>query len=101
MHLKQQGAFVSRVLSFEDCEFELVDGVMDPRLRRVYDRAAAHWDKLRVELKEAFDAGESVGLAARALDELDSQTGSQDSDERSVTVSQSIFGQNAVNQNRA
>lgn len=50
MHLKQQGAFVSRMLSFANCEFELVSDVMDADMERVYNRSAALWDRLRVEV---------------------------------------------------
>lgn len=48
MHLKQQGALVCRALSFKRCTFELVDGVMDAHMEKVYDRAAELWDKLRL-----------------------------------------------------
>uniref|UniRef100_A0A7S3JZA5 Strawberry notch AAA domain-containing protein n=1 Tax=Aureoumbra lagunensis TaxID=44058 RepID=A0A7S3JZA5_9STRA len=54
MHLKQQGALVCRALSFKNCTFELIDGVMDAHVERVYDRAAEIWDQLRLVLLELF-----------------------------------------------
>ena len=65
MHLKQQGAFVSRMLSFANCEFELVSDVMDADMERVYNRSAALWDRLRVEVCAPRDDGVSrQGLVA-------------------------------------
>ena len=38
MHLKSIGALCARQLSYEACEFELVEGVGDERIRRVYNK---------------------------------------------------------------
>lgn len=38
MHLKSNGALCARQLSYEACEFELVEGVGDERIRRVYNK---------------------------------------------------------------
>mmetsp|Transcript_34732 Transcript_34732/g.107439 ORF Transcript_34732/g.107439 Transcript_34732/m.107439 type:complete len:553 (-) Transcript_34732:1352-3010(-) len=46
MYLKSQGAVVSRSLSFQDCSFELVDGVMEASSEKCIDNAAELWAQL-------------------------------------------------------
>ena len=58
MHLKQEGAFVCRTLSFMDCTFELIDDAAAPDREAQYDDATAMWVDLLVELKAALAADE-------------------------------------------
>mmetsp|Transcript_13450 Transcript_13450/g.43812 ORF Transcript_13450/g.43812 Transcript_13450/m.43812 type:complete len:544 (+) Transcript_13450:67-1698(+) len=80
MHLKQQGALVCRALSFQHCTFELVDGVMDAHLEKVYDRAVELWAQLRLvllkmlgdkTLKNPFDTSSDDSATGATMDEND------------------------------
>merc|ERR1719271_797246 len=46
MALKKEGALLSRSLSFADCSFELIDGVMEASSEQVFDNAAELWSEL-------------------------------------------------------
>ena len=43
MHLKSIGALCARTLSYEGCEFELVDGISDEKVQRLYNKATEIW----------------------------------------------------------
>lgn len=43
MHLKSIGALCARTLSYEGCEFELVDGISDVKVQRLYNKATEIW----------------------------------------------------------
>jgi len=45
MHLKSAGAIVARTLSYEACEFELIENVSDDSVRKIYNDAANLWSK--------------------------------------------------------
>ena len=45
MHLKSIGAIVARTLSYEACEFELIEDVSDDNVRKIYNDAANLWSK--------------------------------------------------------
>ena len=48
MHLKSIGAIVARTLSYEACEFELIEDVSDDNVRKIYNDAANLWSKYAV-----------------------------------------------------
>ncbi|KAL7546737.1 hypothetical protein ACHAWF_010073 [Thalassiosira exigua] len=50
MHLKSIGALQARQLSYEPCNFEVIDTVSDESHRQVYDRASAIWIQLYDEI---------------------------------------------------
>ena len=52
MHLKSIGALCARTLSYEGCEFELVDGISDEKVQRLYNKATEIWTD--VSLFDAF-----------------------------------------------
>ena len=52
MHLKSVGALCARTLSYESCEFELVDGVSNDRIRRLYNCATNLWTDLHAQLAD-------------------------------------------------
>jgi hypothetical protein len=52
MYLKSIGALFARTLSYESCEFELVDGVADDKIRPLYNQAVAIWTDLLAQLAE-------------------------------------------------
>lgn len=52
MHLKSIGALCARTLSYECCEFELVDGVSNDRIRRLYNCATNLWTDLHAQLAD-------------------------------------------------
>lgn len=52
MHLKSVGALVARTLSYEGCEFELVDGVSDDKVRQLYNKASEIWTDLHAQLSD-------------------------------------------------
>jgi len=67
MHLKSIGALCARTLSYESCNFELVDGISDKKLSAIYDEATGIWTALHsqlldrcTQLKRRDDAMESV-----------------------------------------
>ena len=62
---------VCRALSFKNCTFELVDGVMDVHMERVYDRAAELWEMLRMTLIEMIRRGELENPFGKEPDEMD------------------------------
>ena len=45
MHLKSVGAIVARTLSYEACEFALIEDVSDDSVRKIYNDAANLWSK--------------------------------------------------------
>jgi len=50
MYLKSIGALCARTLSYEDCQFELVDGVSDESVRALYNKASDIWSALHSQL---------------------------------------------------
>ena len=52
MHLKSMGALCARTLSYESCEFEMIDGISDDKVRNLYNQAAAIWTDLHAQLAE-------------------------------------------------
>lgn len=52
MHLKSVGAIVARTLSYEACEFELIDDVSDENVRKIYNDAANLWIDLHSHLAD-------------------------------------------------
>ncbi|KAL7542501.1 hypothetical protein ACHAXR_011829 [Thalassiosira sp. AJA248-18] len=52
MHLKSIGALCARTLSYESCEFELVDGVSDDKVRQLYNQASEIWTDLHAQLAD-------------------------------------------------
>ncbi len=50
MHLKSIGALCARTLSYESCEFELVDGVSDAKVSDMYNKASDIWAALHSQL---------------------------------------------------
>ena len=43
MHLKSIGALCARTLSYESCEFQLIDGISDVKVQKTYNDATAVW----------------------------------------------------------
>lgn len=52
MHLKSIGALCARTLSYESCQFELVDSVGNDKVRRLYNRASEIWTDLHAQLAD-------------------------------------------------
>lgn len=52
MHLKSIGALCARTLSYENCEFELVDGISNDKIRRLYNQATELWTDLHAQLAD-------------------------------------------------
>jgi hypothetical protein len=52
MYLKSIGALCARTLSYESCEFELVDGVADDKVTPLYNQAVAIWTDLLAQLAD-------------------------------------------------
>jgi hypothetical protein len=52
MHLKSVGALCARTLSYESCEFELVDGISNDKIRRLYNQATELWTDLHAQLAD-------------------------------------------------
>lgn len=54
MHLKSIGAIVARTLSYEACEFELIEDVSDDSVRKIYNDAANLWSKCAVRMHPSY-----------------------------------------------
>lgn len=52
MHLKSVGALCARTLSYESCEFELVDGISNGKIHRLYNQAVELWTDLHAQLAD-------------------------------------------------
>ena len=52
MHLKSSGTLVARALSYESCEFSLINNVGDDKVRVVYNRATELWTDLHSQLAD-------------------------------------------------
>ncbi len=50
MHLKSIGALCARTLSYESCDFELVDGISDEKVSALYNKASEIWTALHSQL---------------------------------------------------
>jgi hypothetical protein len=50
MHLKSIGALCARTLSYESCEFELIDGISDEKVSAMYNKASDIWTALHSQL---------------------------------------------------
>jgi hypothetical protein len=57
MHLKRQGQFICRTLSYHGCAFQVDERAVDPDALRVYDAAAELWIRLYKELNTRLDEG--------------------------------------------
>ena len=51
MHLKRIGALCARTLSYESCEFELIDGISNDKVKALYNQAAEIWTDLQAQLE--------------------------------------------------
>ena len=67
MHLKSIGALCARTLSYESCEFELIDGISDEKVSAMYNKASDIWTALHsqlldrcTKLKRRDDAADKV-----------------------------------------
>lgn len=56
MHLKAQGSYISRSLSYSGCQFETVEDAVGADAIAVYDAAAVLWQELLRELREALNS---------------------------------------------
>lgn len=52
MHLKSIGAIMARTLSYQACEFDMIDGVSDPKVRGTYNKATELWTDLHAQLAD-------------------------------------------------
>ena len=52
MHLKSSGAIMARTLSYEACEFALIEDVSDDGVRKIYNDAANLWIDLHAQLAD-------------------------------------------------
>ena len=52
LHMKQHGQFVSRHLSFSECEFSIVSVAPDTDFAAMYDRCVALWQKLEEHISD-------------------------------------------------
>lgn len=68
LHLKSKGAMLARTLSYSNCEFSLVDDVMNNDMIKMYDAAADLWHDLYVKLTEQTQQKEDERLMAVAIE---------------------------------
>ena len=51
MHIRKQGVYMCRTLSFEGCKFNIVEDSVSDKEIELYDKAAVLWQDLLMELK--------------------------------------------------
>ena len=71
MHLKSMGAICARTLSYEDCEFELVENASNDTSRNVYNSSAELWGDLLVALGDRCAHLLGKSKKDRIIDELE------------------------------
>ena len=71
MHLKSIGAICARTLSYEDCEFALVENASDKNAREAYNSSAELWGDLFVKLGERCADLKAVEKAEKRIRDLD------------------------------
>ena len=57
MHLKRQGQYICRTLSYHGCAFSIDEQALDPTALSTYDAAARFWIKLYQQLVHSLDNG--------------------------------------------
>ena len=75
MHLKSIGAICARTLSYEDCEFELVENASNEKARIAYNSSAELWGDLLVALADR--CAQSIGIAKkrRMIEDIEREGG--------------------------
>lgn len=68
LHLKSKGSMLARTLSYSNCEFSLVDDVMNNEMIKMYDAAANLWHDLFVKLSEQTQQREDERAMAVAIE---------------------------------
>ena len=77
MHLKAQGAIVARTLSYEACEFELIEDVSDESVRKIYNDAANLWIDLHSQLADRCAKLEKDGDVQKKINRTLERQGGQ------------------------
>ena len=54
MHMKRNGSYLCRALSFEHCTFEIIEDAFTQNMVDTYDRAARLWQEMSVALSEGY-----------------------------------------------
>lgn len=93
MHLKRQGAYLCRTLSFEGCVFHTVSDAISDEQVQIYDEAARFWQELLVALLNGIADGSlryPLKKPARGLDSDD------DDDEDDEEVEDDIGNKDAL-----
>lgn len=65
MHLKRQGQFICRALSYHGCNFHVDEQALSPETLRVYDQAAELWIRLHGKLTMSLATGGLSNYARR------------------------------------
>lgn len=55
MHLKRQGLFVCRTLSFQGCNFNIVEEAVSDEQLAIYDQATELWIELHQQLQRGIN----------------------------------------------
>lgn len=93
MHLKRQGAYLCRTLSFEGCVFHTVSDAISDEQVQIYDEAARFWQELLMALLNGIADGSlryPLKKPARGLDSDD------DDDEDDEEVEDDIGNKDAL-----
>jgi len=70
LHLKSKGAMLARTLSYSNCEFSLVDEVMNKDMIKMYNDAAALWHDLYVNLMKVQTTREEEREMAKEIERM-------------------------------
>ena len=57
MHLKCQGSYLARCLSYEECRFDTIEDAVSPEQIAQYDAAAGLWQEVLQQLEDGVKSG--------------------------------------------
>ena len=75
MHLKSIGAICARTLSYEDCEFELVENASNEKARIAYNSSAELWGDLVVALGDRCAQSIAIAKKRRMIEDIEREGG--------------------------
>lgn len=97
MHLRKEGVYMCRTLSFSGCKFFIHEGAVEDKLLLAYDQSAVLWQELHEELLRKTDDPKFLELfryrdSARDDDDLFDLSDIDDDDDESLVLSRGKKG---------
>jgi len=96
MHLKRQGAYLCRTLSFEGCVFTtVIDAISDEQVH-IYDEAARLWQELLKSLTDGLANGSLQFPLKKKLRDFDDEDGMEEEEEEEEQEDDDIGNKDAL-----